>query len=726
MIKSLLIVSISAVLALSAISADDPAVPQAAYSIIDHNMIIELDLDKNTISAVDKLTLKRLLKKQPGFDLLLRRGLKVEKITCGEVPLEFQTTETVEASLFEAKIDSEDTAYYDRAQMIHIALTDDIVKEKELTIEITYRGVVRDSLGDADFSHEYVSNQITGIIDRRGIYLGWEAIFYPTLPDQIFTFSLKVTTPVVFQCLTEGALEESQVVEDKRTELWVCRHPMDAIHLVGGQYEVGKTLHENIEILTYFYPEQADLSQRYLDACKRYVDLYTELIAPYPFEKFAVVDNFFATGYGMPSFTLLGSQVLRLPFIVDISLGHEVAHNWWGNSVYVDYETGNWCEGLTVYCADYLYKERESLEAAKAYRLDLLRDYTAYTNERNDFALTEFRERHNPAQRAVGYGKCAMFFHMLRNYVTDDDFWRSLQRFYDDNVWNYASWEDVRKAFEKESAMKLGWFFDQWVKQTGAPYLTLNDPQKSRTPGGWELQLTIGQLQEGEPYVLDVPIVVQGTSQEAHLQVGINEKDQTVTLNTIFEPVSFSVDPDFNLFRRLDRSEIPPTLSEVFGTSNLLIVLPTATSEELQGAYRGLAGQLTSYGMENARVLRDDEITTDDLNSPALLFFGRPDENLAVRKEWINSERWKVTGDSFWIEGDDKTAADAALLAVERHPDNSEITVGYFCGNSLTGILEAGRKLKHYGKYSYLVFHAGRNVAKGKWEVSDSKMTYKF
>jgi hypothetical protein len=54
----------------------------------------------------------------------------------------------------------------------------------------------------------------------------------------------------------------------------------------------------------------------------------------------------------MPSFTLLGSRVIRLPFILYSSYPHEILHNWWGNSVYVDYARGNWSEGLTSYLAE--------------------------------------------------------------------------------------------------------------------------------------------------------------------------------------------------------------------------------------------------------------------------------------------------------------------------------------------------------------------------------------
>ena len=69
----------------------------------------------------------------------------------------------------------------------------------------------------------------------------------------------------------------------------------------------------------------------------QYLEMYRQLIGPYPFAKFALVENFWETGYGMPSFTLLGPQVIRFPFILHSSYPHEILHNWWGNSVFVDW-----------------------------------------------------------------------------------------------------------------------------------------------------------------------------------------------------------------------------------------------------------------------------------------------------------------------------------------------------------------------------------------------------
>ena len=62
------------------------------------------------------------------------------------------------------------------------------------------------------------------------------------------------------------------------------------------------------------------LAEKYLDATIRYIAMYEKLIGPYPYRKFALVENFWETGFGMPSFTLLGPKVIRFPFIINFFL----------------------------------------------------------------------------------------------------------------------------------------------------------------------------------------------------------------------------------------------------------------------------------------------------------------------------------------------------------------------------------------------------------------------
>jgi len=72
-------------------------------------------------------------------------------------------------------------------------------------------------------------------------------------------------------------------------------------------------------------PDDA-LANKYLEATSRYISLYDRLIGPYPYKKFALVENFWETGFGMPSFTLLGlrSFVFRSLLILPIRMKYSI------------------------------------------------------------------------------------------------------------------------------------------------------------------------------------------------------------------------------------------------------------------------------------------------------------------------------------------------------------------------------------------------------------------
>jgi hypothetical protein len=72
----------------------------------------------------------------------------------------------------------------------------------------------------------------------------------------------------------------------------------------------------------------------------------------------------------------------------------------------VDYAGGNWAEGLTTFMADYAYKERDSPGAARAMRLEWLRDFAAVPSGQ-DQPLRQFTARTHATSQIVGYHKAA-------------------------------------------------------------------------------------------------------------------------------------------------------------------------------------------------------------------------------------------------------------------------------------------------------------------------------
>src|SRR5512142_2021373 len=104
--------------------------------------------------------------------------------------------------------------------------------------------------------------------------------------------------------------------------------------------------------------------------------MYHALLRPYPYKRFSVVENILPTGYSMPTFTLLGKEIVRLPFIPETSLGHEITHQWFGNYVYWSGGRGNWLEAITTYLSDQYYQEQQG--KGWEYRKKVLTDYQSY------------------------------------------------------------------------------------------------------------------------------------------------------------------------------------------------------------------------------------------------------------------------------------------------------------------------------------------------------------
>jgi hypothetical protein len=73
-------------------------------------------------------------------------------------------------------------------------------------------------------------------------------------------------------------------------------------------------------------------------------------------------------------------------------------------------------------------------------------------------------------------------------------------------------------------------------------------------------------------------------------------------------PLRLDVDPEFDLFRRLDRYEIPPALTQTFGAKKMLILLPSAAGDDLLPAYRKFAQAIRRAGSGQIEIRLDSEI----------------------------------------------------------------------------------------------------------------------
>lgn len=567
-----------------------------------------------------------------------------------------------------------------------------------------------------------------GTIGPDGVVLTGRSGWVPRFAGEtLSTFRLSVDLPPGWGAVSQGKREARETGEGGVLVTWNSRVSQDEICLMAGRYVEYERDAGRADAMVFLRKKDDALADRYLAATARYLALYEGLIGPYPFPKYALVENFWETGYGMPECTLLGPSVLRLPFIVNSSYPHEILHSWWGNGVYIDSGSGNWGEGLTAYLADHLLKEEQG--AGAEYRLTTLQKYADYVLEGRDLPLSAFRYRHGSVTEAVGYGKSLMLFHMLRRELGDEVFVEGLRDLYRDFLFRTAGFDDVRRSFEKAAGRDLAESFDPWVARAGAPEIAVRDLLVEREGGSFRLRADLVQTQEEEPFPVRVPLAVTLENRETAVEavVPMRGRKARVSLALPARPLRFDLDPEFDLFRRLDRREIPPALSQAYGARKALILLPSEASPERLRAYRDLAESLSRTGPGEVEIGSDaDRYRLPPDRSIWLLgwenrFLGEVDAALSPYGASVGPDAVRFGPRSFGREGH------PVALAV-RHPGNADLALLWIGADEPRAIPGLARKLPHYHKYSYLVFEGVEpgNIVKGRWAVSDSPMTVRL
>ena len=593
-------------------------------------------------------------------------------------------------------------------------------KNKELIFIIKYSGIVESPIEQSEENYQRGFSESPGIISDLGVYLAGSTYWVPIVEEELVTFNLTTELPSLWRTVSQGKRIIDVIENGKHIDTWDANTPQEEIFLIAAKFNEYKFSAGSVDAFAFLRTPDEALANKYLETTAQYLEMYRQLVGPFPYHKFALVENFWETGYGMPSFTLLGEKIIRFPFILHSSYPHELLHNWWGNSVYVDFEKGNWCEGLTAYMADHLIKEQRG--QAVEYRRSTLQKFTNFVNAENDFPLTKFLSRHDGASEAIGYGKALMVFHMLRQKVGDENFKKSIQSFNRQNKFKKAAYSDIQNSFEDATEEDLDWFFDQWIKRKGAPSLQLTKSFVNKVDEHYVLKFTIEQIQKEDPFILDVPIVVVDNNGTHRRVFQLKDRKTEFSIKSDDEPLKIMIDPQFDLMRRLDHNEIPPAFTKAYGADKSVFVLPSQ-SDENYNLYKEFTEGWTSGKEEKFEVVDEKELTSLPTDK-TIWILGESNKLLSSISDPLKNYNSAVRSDSIKLGGKVLgTAGNSFLISVNNPVNIDHIIMFLGIGNekAVPGLL---RKLPHYGKYSYLAFEGEEptNIEKGQWNVNNSPL----
>ena len=541
-----------------------------------------------------------------------------------------------------------------------------------------------------------------GIVSGDGVYLDASSSWYPLFGIDFDALNMAVKLPDGWQSVSIG-----RRTEDAGRVSWSTDRPHDDLYLIAGRFIRHARQHGDIELSVWLLEDDPVLAERYLALMGDYIDHYSRLIGDYPYAKFAVVENHWQTGFGMPSFTLLGSQVLRLPFIPYTSLPHEILHNWWGNGVWVDYGSGNWSEGLTAYLADHWMQERQG--KAEQYRLKALQRYSNFAAAGHDLPLLAFTSRHNDASQSIGYSKSLMVFHMLRNELGDTAFIEGLRRLWQERRFSRVGFEQALRSIIG-SDERLATRYLAWLQRTGAPRLRVEAVESQPQADGYHLSITISQEQDA-PFDLVLPIAVtlEGQPLAEVLQARVKLAQQTLEFDLPHRPLRVDIDPAYDVLRLLDASEQPPALNRLFGGTAWL-VLPSAAPAGIRDAWMQMARQWqTRY--PGLRTVDDREAATLDPKADRLIL-GWDNTALTDANALFARDDQALKSREADIDGESFASDTSSIVLVSSSRDG--VTTGFIGADTPDAIAMLTRKLPHYGSYGRLVFDNASGIAKVK------------
>ena len=574
------------------------------------------------------------------------------------------------------------------------------VEDRDRQVDIAWQGDL-DPL-EPGLDHRTVLVRDAPVADPRGSFLPAAAHWHPVFEGAGLDYRVAIDAPGSQRAIVPGRLLGEDRDGGRRLQTYAFSQPEPAIPLMAGPFVTTERPYTSVDgrriaLRALLHPEVASRGAGDLEAVGRYLRLYEDWIGPYPYDDFSIVSSPTPTGFGMPTLTYLGVDVLRLPFIRDTSLGHEVLHNWWGNGVRPAEEGGNWSEGLTTFMADYAYKERAGEADAMEMRAGWLRDFAAL-GAAADRPLASFTARAHGVDQVVGYHKSAMLFLMLRDAIGVGAFDRALQAFWREHAGRAASWDVLRAACERASGRDLRGTFGQWIDRAGAPDVRLESASAERAGGAWRVTARISQ---GAPaYDLRIPVALRfADGDEESRWVALDGEVVTVAIDTARRPQSVLLDPQARVFRRLAPGEAAPILRQA--------MLDPATATVLVGAEEAgaaLARRMAEYPV------RLHEPTAAPGTGPLLVIGLEAQVARYLSRHALPSRPPELEG-----TGD---GASAWVWTAARR-DGAPLTV--VMARDASALADLARPLPHYGRQSWIVFDGATARARGVWPLNPQR-----
>ena len=389
----------------------------------------------------------------------------------------------------------------------------------------------------------------------------------PTIdkPNQKTTNEIIMTVPGKYVTLSNGVLvSQTKNLDGTRTDYWKMDlpHAPYLMFMGVGKFSIVKDSYKGKEVNYYVEKEYEKVARRIFGLTPEMIKFYSEKVTgiDYPWAKYSqmVGRDYVSGAMENTTSTLHGEGAQQnARQLVDGNewedvIAHELFHQWFGDLVTAESWSNITVNESFADYSEYLWKEyKYGGDIASEENYAKMQRYLGNpANAKKDLVRFYYDDKEDVFDN-VSYPKGGRILNMLRHYVGDSAFFKSLNLYLNTNKFGNGSAHKLRLAFEQVTGMDLNWYFNQWYFGSGHPKVDISYAYDADSK---KASVFIKQTQsQNKIFTLPLDVDVYAGGKNTRTTVWVRNLADTFTFNAASKPDWINVDADkFTLWEKKD------------------------------------------------------------------------------------------------------------------------------------------------------------------------------
>ncbi len=370
--------------------------------------------------------------------------------------------------------------------VLRVGLSEVLLTGDQVRVEIDFSGEVPEDFGGSVSPAGYgIFNLTEGVLALSGWYpilavydeQGWNLDEPSSIGDSVYSdmalYSVDVSLPGDQIIAATGVMTVEQKKNGVSQYHFESGPSRDFFIVVSSDFkQISRSVNGTI-VHVYTKPEDSLSGEQALEAAAASLAIYNEKFGDYPYIELDIVAAPMrnALGVEFPGIVLVGQDLFAHPEKpeFEITIAHEVAHQWWYGLVGNDVFDEPWLdEALATYSSSLYYEYGINPNSAFGLIDYWKQRYSRLSAEIGDDLVTadlhHFESLNNPSiYSGIVYVKGALFFDALRTELGDQAFFEGLQLYFMQNAFKIARTDDLLDSFESASGRQLDAIYQKWL-----------------------------------------------------------------------------------------------------------------------------------------------------------------------------------------------------------------------------------------------------------------------